>query len=107
KLLSQAAKKQNKVPLARWVSANREHLIISRPFEDGLVLHTMFYADEVRDFAAVEKEAAPVKEKEVKLAEMLIDELTEKKFNPLQYKDEYRERLMDRIRDKSKGKPIV
>ncbi|HEY3054776.1 MAG TPA: Ku protein [Thermoanaerobaculia bacterium] len=107
KLLAQAMKKQNKVALARWVSANREHLIIIRPFENGLILHTMYYADEVRDFAAVEKEDAPVKEKEVKLAEMLIDELTEKKFNPLQYKDEYRERLMDRIRDKSKGKPIV
>jgi DNA end-binding protein Ku len=107
KLLSEAMKKQNKVALARWVSANREHLVILRPFEDGLVLHTMYYADEVRDFSAIEKEDAPVKEKEVKLAEMLIDELTEKKFNPLQYKDEYRERLLDRIKDKSKGKAIV
>ncbi|HEX9163941.1 MAG TPA: Ku protein [Thermoanaerobaculia bacterium] len=107
KLLAQAMKKQHKVALARWVSANREHLVILRPFEDGLVLHTMYYADEVRDFAAVEKEDAPVKEKEVKLAEMLIDELTEKKFNPMQYKDEYRERLLDRIRDKSKGKAII
>lgn len=107
KLLSQAMKKQNKVALARWVSANREHLVILRPYEKGLVLHTMYYADEVRDFAAVESEDAPVKEKEIKLAEMLIDELTEKTFNPMQYKDEYRERLMDRIRDKSKGKSIV
>jgi DNA end-binding protein Ku len=107
KLLSAAMKKQNKVALAHWVSANREHLVILRPYQDGLALHTMYYADEVRDFAAVEKEDAPVKEKEIKLAEMLIDELTEKKFNPLRYKDEYRERLMDRIRDKSKGKAIV
>jgi DNA end-binding protein Ku len=107
KLLAQAMKKQNKVALARWVSANREHLVILRPFEDGLVLHTMYYADEVRDFSAVEKEDAPVKDKEIKLAEMLIDELTEKKFNPLQYKDQYRERLLDRIKDKSKGKAIV
>jgi DNA end-binding protein Ku len=107
KLLSEAMKKQNKVALARWVSANREHLVILRPFEDGLVLHTMYYADEVRDFSAVEKEDAPVKEKEIKLAEMLIDELTEKKFNPLQYKDQYRERLLGRIKDKSKGKAIV
>jgi DNA end-binding protein Ku len=107
KLLSQAMKKQNKVALARWVAANREHLVILRPYENGLVLHTMFYADEVRDFGAVDKEDAPVKEKEIKLAEMLIDELTEKKFNPLQYKDEYRERLLDRIKDKSKGKAIV
>ncbi|HEU4521443.1 MAG TPA: Ku protein [Thermoanaerobaculia bacterium] len=106
-LLATAMKKQNKVALARWVSGNREHLVVLRPFEDGLVLHTMYYADEVRDFQAVEKEDAPVKEKEIKLAEMLIDELTEPAFDPLRYKDEYRERLMDRIAEKSKGKTIV
>ena len=107
KLLSSAMKKQNKVALARWVSGNREHLVILRPYENGLVLHTMYYADEVRDFGAMETEDAPVKEKEVKLAEMLIDELSEKKFDPLRYKDEYRDRLLSRIRDKSKGKTIT
>ncbi len=107
KLLAQAMKKQNKVALARWVSANREHLVVLRPYETGLILHTMYYADEVRDFGAIEVEDTQLKDKEVKLAEMLIDELTEKKFNPLQYKDEYRERLLDRIKDKSKGKAIV
>jgi DNA end-binding protein Ku len=107
KLLSAAMKKENKVALARWVSGNREHLVILRPFENGLILHTMYYADEVRDFGAMEVEDAPLKDKEIKLAEMLIAELTEKKFDPLRYKDEYRERLMDRITDKSKGKAIV
>ncbi len=106
-LLAAAMKKQHKVALARWVSGNREHLVVLRPFENGLILHTMFYADEVRDFAAIDKEEAPVREKELNLAEMLINELTEKKFDPLEYKDEYRERLMDRIREKSEGKTIV
>ncbi|MGZ4809499.1 MAG: non-homologous end joining protein Ku [Thermoanaerobaculia bacterium] len=107
KLLAEAMNKEHKVALARWVSANREHLVIIRPFQNGLVLHTMFYADEVRDFGAIEIEDAPIKEKEVKLAEMLIDELTEKKFNPLQYRDEYRQRLLDRIEAKSHGEAIV
>jgi DNA end-binding protein Ku len=107
KLLAEAMSKEHKVALARWVSANREHLVIIRPFQNGLVLHTMFYADEVRDFGAIEIEDAPIKEKEVKLAEMLIDELTEKKFNPLQYRDEYRQRLLERIEAKSQGEAIV
>lgn len=107
KLLANAMKKQGKVALARWISSNREHLVIIRPFEHGLILHTMYYADEVRDFSAVETEDAQVRDKEVRLAEMLIDELSEKKFNPLQYKDEYRERLLDRIGSKSKGHIIV
>jgi DNA end-binding protein Ku len=107
KLLSEAMKKEHKVALARMVQGNREHLVIIRPFQNGLVLHTMFYADEVRDFGAIELEDAVVKDKEIKLAEMLIDELTEKQFNPLQYKDDYRERLMDRIQAKSAGEKII
>jgi DNA end-binding protein Ku len=107
KLLAEAMRKEHRVALARWVSGNREHLVIIRPFQSGLVLHTMYYADEVRDFGAIEIEDAPVKEKEVKLAEMLIDELTEKKFNPMQYKDEYRQRLLERINAKSQGQAIV
>ncbi|MBV9496409.1 MAG: Ku protein [Acidobacteria bacterium] len=107
KLLATAMKKENKVALARWVSANREHLVVIRPYEGGLILHTMFYADEVRDFDAIDLEDSKVSDKEIKLAEMLINELTEKKFNPLQFKDEYRERLLARIKAKSQGKTIV
>jgi len=108
KLLSTAMKKEGKVALARWVAAGREHLVVIRPYEDGIILHTMFYADEVRDFDAIEREGAgEVRDKEMKLAEMLINELSEKKFNPVQFKDEYRERLLDRIRAKSHGKTIV
>jgi DNA end-binding protein Ku len=107
KLLAEAMKRQGKVALARWISAGREHLVILRPYEKGLVLHTMFYADEVRDFDAIEGDSSRVSDKEVHLAEMLINELTEKKFNPAQYKDDYRSRLLERIRAKAKGKPIV
>jgi len=107
KLLSTAMKKENKVAVARWVAGGKEHIVVIRPYEKGLILHTMYYADEVRDFNAIDIEDAPVREKEVQLAEMLINELTEKKFNPMAFKDEYRERLLDRIRYKARGKTIV
>lgn len=108
RLLAEAMKKQNKVAVARWVSGAREHLVVLRPFETGLILHTMYYADEVRDFSAIEgAEGAEPREKEIALAEMLIGELTEERFDPLAYKDEYRERLMDRIRAKAEGEVIV
>lgn len=107
RLLAQAMKKQNKVAVARWVSGHREHLVVLRPFEEGLVLHTMYYADEVRDFSAIEVGDADLRDKEIALAEMLINELSEEAFDPLAYKDEYRERLMDRIRAKSEGAVIV
>jgi DNA end-binding protein Ku len=107
KLLASAMKDQNKVAVARWVAAGKEHIVVIRPFENGLILHTMFYADEVRDFSSIDLEDSPIREKEVELAEMLINELTETKFNPMAFKDEYRERLLDRIRDKARGKTIV
>lgn len=107
RLLAEAMGKMGKVAVARWVSGNREHLVVLRPFENGLILHTMYYADEVRDFGAMDLEDAPVRDKELGLAEMLINELTVEQFDPLQYKDEYRERLMDRIRAKSEGEVIV
>ena len=107
KLLSQAMKRKNKVAVARWVSGNREHLVVLRPYQDGLILHTMYYADEVRDFGAIDTEEAELRDKEVSLAEMLISELSAEAFDPLAYKDEYRERLMDRIRAKSEGETII
>ncbi|HEY0143070.1 MAG TPA: Ku protein [Thermoanaerobaculia bacterium] len=107
RLLAEAMKKQGKVAVARWVSGSREHLVVLRPYENGLILHTMYYADEVRDFGAMELEDAPVRDKELGLAEMLINELSVEAFDPLQYKDEYRERLLDKIRKKSEGEVIV
>ena len=72
-LLSTAMKKQNKVGVARWVSSGKEHLVVLRPFEKGLILHTMYYADEVRDFGAIDIEHGAIRDKEVQLAEMLIE----------------------------------
>lgn len=106
RLLAQAMKKQDKVAVARWIASGKQQMVVLRPYEKGLILHTMYYADEVRDFGAIDLEESPVRDKEVQLAEMLINELTEKKFDPLEFKDEYRHRLLDRIRAKSKGKTI-
>ena len=107
-LLSTAMRKQHKVAVARWVTGGREQLVVLRPYIDGLILHTMYYADEVRDFGAIDTEnAAPARDKEVQLAEMLINELTEKKFDPLEFHDEYRQRLMEKIEAKAEGKPVV
>ncbi|HKB79076.1 MAG TPA: Ku protein [Thermoanaerobaculia bacterium] len=106
-LLAAAMKKENRVAVARWVAGGKDQVAVLRPFENGLILHTMYFADEVRDFGALDIESAPVREKELQLAEMLIGELTEKQFDPLQFRDEYRRRLMERIEAKSQGKTIV
>lgn len=106
-LLSQAMKKKGKVAVARWVSGNREHLVVLRPYDDGLILHTMYYADEVRDFTAIDRDETEIRDKELALAEMLIGELSVEQFDPLAYKDEYRERLLEKIQAKSEGETII
>jgi DNA end-binding protein Ku len=107
KLLASAMKKQNKVAVARWISGHREHLVVLRPFGEGVILHTMYYADEVRDFEAIDREDTEVREKEIALAEMLINELSADEFDPLAHKDEYRQRLLDKIAAKAEGETIV
>jgi DNA end-binding protein Ku len=78
-----------------------------RPYRKGLVLHTMYHADEVRDFQQVPKGGnMKVSEKELELGVGLIDRLTAEEFHPESYKDEYRIRVQAKLEEKSKGKEI-
>jgi DNA end-binding protein Ku len=68
----------------------------------------MYHADEVRDFQQVPKgEKVNVSEKELELGIGLIDRLTSEEFNPENYKDEYRIRVLAMLDEKSKGKEII
>ena len=55
RLLADAMVKSGRVAIAELVSRGKEQLVLIRPHRKGLVLHTMYYADEVRDFAQVPK----------------------------------------------------
>ena len=82
--------------------------MLIRPYRKGLVLHTMYYGDEVRDFNEVPKgEKVKVSEKELELGVGLIDRLTSEEFIPENYKDEYRIRVLGMIDEEAKGKEIV
>ena len=73
RLLTDAMKASQRVALGRFTMRGKEHLVIIRPYDKGLMLHTVYYADEVRgtdeiDWAANEK----VKDAELALARRLI-----------------------------------
>ena len=100
--------KAERVALATFVMRGKESLVLIRPADKGLMLHTMYFADEVRDFGEVEKgEGAKIREGELELAEKLIAELTHDEFKPEQYKDEYRQRVLDLVNTKVEGKEIT
>jgi DNA end-binding protein Ku len=80
-----------RVANAELVSRGKEQLVLIRPYKNGLVLHTMYHADEVRDFQQVPKgEPFKVSENELELGIGLIDRLTSEEFHPENYEDDYR-----------------
>jgi DNA end-binding protein Ku len=108
RLLRDAMVKTNRVALAKFVMRGKENLVLIRASEDGLMLHTMYYADEIRDFGEIDKgQDATVKPGELQLAERLIDELSSKEFKPEQYHDEYRDKLMQVVEQKVEGKEVT
>jgi DNA end-binding protein Ku len=108
RLLADAMAKSGRVAIAELVSRGKEQLVLIRPYRKGLVLHTMYYANEVRDFKQVPKgENVKITENELELGVGLIDRLTSEEFNPENYKDEYRIRVLGMLDEKSKGKEIV
>ncbi|PYM04180.1 MAG: Ku protein [Candidatus Rokuibacteriota bacterium] len=108
RLLADAMTKTNRVALAKFVMRGKENLVLIRPAQGGLMLHSMFFGDEVRDFGEVDKgESAKLKSGELELAERLIDELASEKFDPAKYHDEYRDRVLEIVNMKVEGKQIT
>ncbi|MGH7780662.1 MAG: Ku protein [Candidatus Binataceae bacterium] len=106
-LLREAMAKAGRVGVAKFTMRGKERLVLLRPFDKGLMLHTMYYKDEVRSFQEIDHGAdAPVKDSELSLAQRLIADLTEKKFNPEKYKDTYRERVVAAAEEKLAGHEV-
>jgi len=96
-----------RVALAKFVMRGKESLVLIRPAQGGLMLHTMYFADEVRSFGEIEKgESAKIKEGELQLALQLIDGLSSDTFSPEKYRDEYRERVLELVNQKVEGKEV-
>jgi DNA end-binding protein Ku len=105
-LLATALRKAQMCAVGRWISRGKEHIVIIRALEDGLVMHQLHFKAEVRDLKDLGIEAAPVSEPELKLARQLIDQLGAKRFDPNEYADEHRARVEVAIQRKVEGKEV-
>jgi DNA end-binding protein Ku len=105
-LLATALRKAQQCAVGRWISRGKEHIIIIRALEDGLVMHQLHFKAEVRDLKDLGIEAAPVSEPELKLARQLIDQLGAKRFDPNEFVDEHRARVEAAIQRKVDGKEV-
>jgi DNA end-binding protein Ku len=106
RLLHAALEKTDRAGIGRWVFHNREYLVALRPItDDVLAMHTMRFHDELvpakdLDIPSAQKKAA---KRELDMAGKLVESL-EDDFKPEDFEDEYRERLLEYIEAKSKGK---
>jgi len=107
-LLRDAMDKKERVAVGQFVLRTKQHLVLLRPVERALALHTMLYPDEI--IHAKDIEGLPIRAKaspkEMRMAEQLIDSLTID-WNPRKYHDTYREKLLEVIERKAKGEEIV
>lgn len=110
-LLRETLRRTGKVALAKVVIRSRQYLSALIPQDDALVLNIMRYYQELREpsefeFPAGSLEDYKVSEKELEIAEMLVDSMTNE-WDPKRYHDEYRDALMKWIeqRARSGGEP--
>lgn len=103
-LLRYTMEQENKVAIAKTVLGTKETLLALCPRAQGIVIKTLFYADEI---TAVPKTFArpTVQAKETKIAAQLIKAMSAP-YDPSDYSDEYQERLMEAIRHKIEGEAI-
>jgi DNA end-binding protein Ku len=105
-LLVRAMKDTGFVGIAKLAMHNREYTAFLRPFEKGLMLHTMYYEEEIREAPDFGSDRANLKESEVKVAHQLVQALAAK-WEPEKYYDTFEENLKKLIKAQMDGKQIV
>jgi DNA end-binding protein Ku len=105
-LLLETMQKTGYAAIAKVAMHNREYTVVIRPREDGLTLHTIYYANEVRAIPEYgQTKNTEVKAQEIQLAEQLVKSLAAS-FDPEKYEDAYQKRLSDMIEAKREGKAV-
>jgi DNA end-binding protein Ku len=102
RLLETVLAETRQAGIAHFMLRGKSSLVLIRAADGVLMLHTLYYADEIREAPNVEKGA--VKPAEEKLARRLIDELVRPRYEASRHHDEYRTRVLAAIRRKAAGK---
>ena len=106
-LLVKALENAKRMAIAQLTMHLREYTVFVRPKDHGLTVHTMHFADEIREAAGYGRDRdIKLKPQEIRLAEQLVESLSQD-FKPQSYHDGYQERLKELIEAKRKGEAIV
>jgi DNA end-binding protein Ku len=105
-LLSRAMQDSGYLAVAKLAMHNREYTVLLRPHQRGLMLHTMFYQEEIREAPALDTNHAQLKEGELKVAHQLIEALAAK-WEPEKYHDTFEENLKKLIKARMEGGEVT
>ncbi|RZT97801.1 Ku protein [Rivibacter subsaxonicus] len=106
-LLTAAMRSSSRCALARWTWKGKQYVVQVRVAEDGLVLQQLLYAEEVRSLKDLDIEHVDVSSAELTLALQLIDQISKDAYDPAEFKDEEKKRVLAAIDDKIAGKHVV
>lgn len=104
-LLRSALMSEQKIAIGKAVMGTKDTLMAIIPREDGMIIATMFYADDIKELQR-QYSKPNVSEQEMNMAKMLINSM-DTPFDSSKYKDEYQEKLRMLIETKISGKEVV
>jgi DNA end-binding protein Ku len=105
-LLTKAMEESEYVAIAQLTMHNREYTVFLRPHEGGMMLHTMYYEEEVRKVEGFGAPDVELKDAEVKVAHQLIEALAAD-WEPEKYHDSFQDNLKNLIQTKLEGGKIA
>jgi len=106
-LLQKTLEKTGRVAIAKFALRDRERLVSVRPLDGVLLLNTLHWPEEIRDAEDLDIPAdVTVSSKEISMAETLVDAMA-MKFEPDEFKDEYKEAVEEIVRAKVAGREII
>lgn len=104
-LLRSALMKEQKIAIGKTVMGTKDTLMAIIPRENGMLISTMFYQDDIKELQKSYK-IPESNEQELKMAQLLINSM-DTPFDPAQYKDEYQGKIKELIETKISGKEVI
>jgi DNA end-binding protein Ku len=100
-VLASAMQRSNRVAIGKYAARGTEHVVSVRADGDVLVMHQLRYADEVRSPDEIPVTKQKLSDKELALAEKLIEQTSEARFDPESFEDEVKTKKKALIARKS------
>ena len=107
RLLSQTLKDTDRAALAKYAARGKNYLVLLRPFEEGMVMQQLRYAEDLKAFSEVPIDDADIAKGELALARQLVEQGAVEAFQPEQFSDHVRKQVWEMIEQKIRGEEIV